>query len=130
MSPIHAIQNLFTKIFRLLRLWHIPDIPNISDVWRDRNPPHLSPAHLANPLADRIRINDIDCDRNSSRNRLVFANNKGGIDTLIVFCAALGGLIDHNSIGGVVISFQPRRAITTDWQSVNIAINLRSFTRL
>jgi hypothetical protein len=29
-------------------------------MWRDRHSLHLSPHHLANPLADWIRINDAE----------------------------------------------------------------------
>lgn len=44
-------------------LCNISRIPHISHVRRDRPTPHLSLHNLANPLADRIRVNDFYSDR-------------------------------------------------------------------
>jgi hypothetical protein len=58
---------IIPMIFYILHLRHIFRISHISHVWRDRPFPLLPPSHLANPLADRIRINDADSDRTISR---------------------------------------------------------------
>jgi hypothetical protein len=55
--------NFSLKIFRILHPWYIPRISHISYVWCDHPIPFLPPPHLANPLADRIRLDDADCDR-------------------------------------------------------------------
>lgn len=55
------------KIFRIFHPWHISRIPHISNVRCDRNSLHLPPDYLANSLADRIRLDDADCDRTVSR---------------------------------------------------------------
>jgi hypothetical protein len=55
--------NFSLKTFRVLYRWYMSRLSSISHVWGDRNSSHLSPDYLANPLADRIRLDDADCDR-------------------------------------------------------------------
>ena len=65
-KDINSYAKVYSRIlksFWTLYIWSLARIPHISHVWCDRNLPHLSPDYLGNPLADRIRINDDDCDR-------------------------------------------------------------------